>query len=54
MKIGTFMCWLFGHKFLGHKQYVKYDDTHPDGVRIHRDMFQTDYCIRCGIDKEVK
>lgn len=45
MRIGTFMCLLFGHKFI-------YSSKTRDGY--HKYIEESDVCVRCGIDKEVK
>lgn len=63
MKIGTFSCWLFGHKFYGEKiefepHYLKAAERGVVSTRLPTDFhmvgFQTDYCVRCGIDKPKK
>lgn len=46
MKIGTFWCWLFGHKFVGKINFQNKED------RVEWDLIQTNWCIRCGIDKK--
>lgn len=46
MRIGTFLCWLFGHKFIGEK--CRKDET----GEIWITTFPTDYCSRCGIRRE--
>lgn len=46
MKIGTFWCWLFGHKFLC--EGVKQVDYVPSGYVTLK--IQTDFCYRCGVD----
>ena len=45
MKIGTFMCWLFGHVFVGFND--GYDETHG----YYRSRIRLDWCRRCGIEK---
>ena len=39
MRIGTFACWLFGHKFVYYPPYGYEDYKIPQCV---------DFCIRCG------
>lgn len=45
MRIGTFMCWLWGHKFT--RSMITEGDMW-DGILT---TWKTDYCMRCGIDK---
>lgn len=42
MKTGTFLCWLFGHKFVA----KWWNDAPMDSITKH-----LDYCVRCGISK---
>lgn len=50
MKIGTIWCWLFGHKFI---LKVKREEF-IDGVwMIKTTWHRFDYCVRCGIDKNI-
>ena len=41
MRVGTLLCWLFGHKFVS--SYFSY-----------RYIVKHNCCVRCGIDKEDK
>ena len=62
IKKGTLACRLFGHKFHGEK--LEYHPHYLEGVKngtmsvllqkdFHLMGFQTDYCVRCGLqDKE--
>lgn len=48
IRVGTFWCWLWGHKFIG--------KSNPKPTEV-RDIYsykitQTDFCIRCGKDKQ--
>lgn len=52
MRIGTFMCWLFGHKFIARTIEFRKDESHPDGYRRHIKYFPISHCVRCGIDKK--
>lgn len=45
MKIGTFYCWLWGHKF------VATDRTREDDGFWTYTKHQLNYCTRCGIDR---
>jgi hypothetical protein len=45
MKIGTFSCWLFGHKFL--YPASEFVDGHDNYLR--KWVEATDFCVRCGI-----
>lgn len=47
MKTGTFLCWLFGHKFMETIGII-------DGAEIEYYHHLHENCIRCGIDKEKK
>jgi len=47
MKIGTFWCWLFGHKFT----IVNKEICTEDSLYIHKTIIFIDKCERCGIDK---
>lgn len=62
IRIGTLACMLFGHKF--HGERLEFDPHYLKGVEIgviglrskndyHMVGFQTDYCVRCGISKEI-
>lgn len=61
MKTGTFLCWLFGHKFHGerleyHPHYLKLVEqglvsTLMRDADVHMIGFQTSYCVRCGADR---
>ena len=46
MRIGTFMCWLFGHSFL---MTSIFKDEKGDTIGVKHS--QNPFCIRCGIDK---
>lgn len=48
MRIGTFRCWLWGHKFIAPASKIL--DDHPGYIRKWKEA--TNFCIRCGIDKE--
>lgn len=48
MRIGTFKCWLWGHKFIAHV-----NDIWEEGVHYWEEK-PTDYCVRCGIKKLLK
>ena len=41
MRAGTFVCWLFGHKFVGH------DDFYEHG-QFGSYLRVLNWCIRCG------
>ena len=45
-RTGTFLCWLFGHKFM-------FWANERDKPNFTFPSFK-DKCIRCGIDKETK
>lgn len=47
MRIGTFRCWLFGHKFVLRSFR---DELVDGGPMIRREVHiqRTDYCVRCG------
>jgi hypothetical protein len=47
MRFGTFLCWLFGHKFIG-REIQEY--FNKDG-HLCREVTHSvrDYCVRCGI-----
>ena len=48
MRYGTFLCWLFGHKFIGYRDIPA--NTHGFNTPgKFREMFKTEYCVRCGI-----
>lgn len=47
LRIGTFSCWLFGHKFCGWFATGDYGEK----SKYNNYLRQTDYCYRCGIDK---
>ena len=47
MKIGTFRCWLFGHKFVFIQSTF---DLNDDSITIHT-LKPMNYCVRCGIYK---
>lgn len=51
MRIGTFLCWLFGHKFIGVRRYPVKCEFGERGWINHIERLQLPYCIRCGIDK---
>lgn len=42
----TFVCRLFGHKFL--KEAIVYETRNRELYRI-TNVHVTDYCVRCGI-----
>jgi len=44
MKTGTFLCWFFGHCFLGK------DERYIKEVK-ETCLIQMKFCRRCGIDK---
>lgn len=46
MRTGTFLCWLFGHKF------IWYRCTDITGDIYTKTATPLDYCIRCGISKD--
>lgn len=48
-RIGTFNCWLWGHKFLA--RFADYDD---DGFIKTTWGSVTQNCVRCGIDRPSK
>ena len=52
MKTGTFLCWLFGHKFLGRKFTPVECKGSATGWITAKEWFQINYCIRCGVDKK--
>ncbi len=45
MRIGTLSCWLFGHKFLGRREWI----NHEDNDSLWTTQVKTDFCVRCGI-----
>ena len=45
IKTGTFLCWLFGHKFIG--KSIKLDPKDRD--HSFTKSFIIDHCVRCGI-----
>lgn len=47
MKIGTFSCWLWGHKFIT-RMLIKNERV---GVYQYQEWLskQTEFCMRCGI-----
>lgn len=45
MKIGTWVCCLFGHKFSWKKPLI-INNYH---ALSWREPIKTDYCVRCGI-----
>ena len=54
MRIGTFACWLFGHKFTE----THWRDGAPHilkGLVLEREKVyyavRTDYCVRCGVSQ---
>lgn len=52
MKTGTFLCWLFGHKFLHNCRQM--NKSADDTWRMRHWTEKQDFCDRCGIDKEPK
>lgn len=48
MRIGTFACWLWGHKFIGKNR------KWSNGIEYVDIIKQLPCCIRCGIDRETK
>lgn len=49
IRIGTFRCWLFGHKCIGDIGEYMIDNI---GQKVYRkQQIQIPFCIRCGIDK---
>lgn len=46
MRTGTFLCWLFGHNFLG------MSDIQETGTMRTWTLKPTTFCIRCGKTKE--
>lgn len=48
MRIGTFLCWLFGHKFL----FVE-KEYNEQMIAVYTTK-NSNYCVRCGIDKGTK
>lgn len=51
MRYGTFLCWLFGHKFIEELRNEKMVNGIKD---ITIQLKQTPICVRCGIDREAK
>lgn len=49
MRTGTFLCWLFGHKFALRCR----DDASSPGYHSYCTVF-SEKCLRCGIVKESK
>jgi hypothetical protein len=49
MRIGTFLCWLWGHKFIIESS----EFLGRDGVynKFYDTKQVTPFCVRCGIDK---
>lgn len=53
MKTGTFLCWLFGHKFAQDKWILDKLATKITGWREGNYLkIATNYCVRCGIEKD--
>lgn len=63
MRIGTFSCWLFGHKFRG--RGLVYDPHYLELAKrglasglltsdYHYSEYRTDNCVRCGIKDDNK
>ena len=50
MRTGTFMCWLWGHKFRGKDTWYK--EENPD-IMVTRYSVK-DYCVRCGLSNKEK
>ncbi len=49
MKIGTFVCWLFGHKFIARNRNEKFEN----GIKhIYFTYIKTYCCVRCGIKEK--
>lgn len=46
MRIGTFLCWLWGHKF---SQINEHYETFNKREYIRSVKRLSDYCVRCGI-----
>lgn len=62
IRIGTLACILFGHKFHGERiefnpHYLKMVEQGMIGTMqcgdYHLVGFQTDYCVRCGIKRNL-
>ncbi len=49
MKIGTIMCWLFGHKFIQWRRQVH---NIFGCTREWKEV--TNHCVRCGIKRETE
>ncbi len=45
MKIGTIWCKLFGHKFVGTRQWL-------EGSKSISERRMSTFCTRCGITRE--
>lgn len=52
MKTGTFLCWLFGHKFIQWTQRTMFDTETRTRVTTHT-LVVVFFCIRCGADRKV-
>jgi hypothetical protein len=48
-RAGTFMCWLFGHKFIWRAE----GPSALGSDWLHVTVTQTDYCVRCGSSRAV-
>lgn len=47
MRVGTFLCWLWGHKFVrGGRSPAA--EGYVYGIYI---PVQTNFCVRCGIER---
>lgn len=51
IKKGTLACRLFGHKFLEEK--LEYHPYHSE-IDYQLVGYQTDYCVRCGLQDKQK
>lgn len=49
MKVGTFLCWLFGHKFLG-----RVDEYDEKLMSVWTTKKPIGFCSRCGEMRIVK
>lgn len=54
MKIGTFQCWLFGHKFSIRFKQIGVPGFNKVPLGYKQTFYKrSDFCVRCGISKDL-
>lgn len=54
MRTGTFLCWLFGHKFIGEKVKILPLTNNMIGISYltETSIHSINFCVRCGIKRQ--